>query len=100
MGMPRKRHELWQVSRRPWVMGAIVAVATSYRDTFVDVSVSVKLANFCEVLHQPGNPSFPPNTSYEPEQPSREDTVQQSGRKLEASTRQTAAMLRPPSRVR
>lgn len=68
MGMPRKRHELWQVSRRPWVIGAIVTVAASYRDTSVDVSVSVKLANFCEVPHQPGNLIFPPNTSYEPEQ--------------------------------
>lgn len=80
MEMPRKRHELWQVSRRPWIMGAIVTVAASCRDTSVDVSVSVKLDNFCEALHQPGNPSLPPNTSYEPEQPSREDTVYQAGR--------------------
>lgn len=49
-------------------MGAIVTVAASCRDTSVDVSVSVKLAHFCEALHQPGNPSLPPNTSYEPEQ--------------------------------
>lgn len=68
MGIPSKRLELWQVPRRPWIMGAIVTVAASCRDTSVDVSVSVKLAHFCEALHQPGNPSLPPNTSYEPEQ--------------------------------